>query len=141
MKKILYTVVAFGLVYLFCSSFFIVLVPPDKNELIGKYESKYDKMKYLLYIMPNGESILTVKKDDKTIYQNRCKSWKIEKMDYRTLPIYNLSFRDCDGMDFSSIIERNLLFKLQIGNNGSELKRIDPDANIFYQKSRDKGAR
>ena len=85
-------------------------------------------------ILANGESKFTVKKDNLIIYEDNCKSLEIEKVDYRTIPAYNLSFRKCDKMDSYAILKRDMFFNLIIGNNGSELKRIDPDANVFYQK-------
>lgn len=134
MKKFIYAVMALGLIYLFSSSFFIVLVSPHEQELVGNYKSEYDNKQYSLSILSNGESIFTVKKDNIVIYQDKCKAWGVNKLDYRTLPIYYLSFKECDKMDSSSILERDMFFNILIGNNGSELKRIDPDANVFYRK-------
>jgi hypothetical protein len=134
MKKAILTIVSLGLIYIFSSSFFINIVPPTKEELLGDYKSEYDNQKYTLSIAANGESKFTVKKDNLLIYEDSCQSLEIEEVDYRTFSTYNLSFDKCDKMDSSAILERDIFFNLIIGNNGSELKRIDPDANVFYKK-------
>jgi len=134
MKKNVLIVISLGICYIIMSSFFINIVPPTKKELLGEYKSQYNNKKYTLSLLDNGESKFIVKKDDLIIYKDTCKSWEIEKAHYRTFPKYSLSFEKCDKMDSSTILERDKFFNIIIGNNGSELKRIDPDANIFYRK-------
>jgi hypothetical protein len=134
MKKIVLLILSLGLIYIFSSDFFINIVPPTKKELSGDYKSEYNNRKYNLSILANGESKFTVKKDNLITYEDNCKSLEIEKVGYRALPAYNVSFRKCDKMDSYAILKRDMFFNLIIGNNGSELKRIDPDANVFYQK-------
>ena len=134
MKKVALIIVGFVLIYIFSSSFFINIVPPKKEELLGDYKSTHDNKKYTLSILSNGESKFIVESNGSIIYEDQCRSWEMKKLDYRTFSIYNLSFTQCNKMDSSAILERDIFFNVIIGNNGSELKRIDPDANVFYRK-------
>lgn len=123
-----------SLVYLILSSYFINIAPPIRKELIGRYESRYEKFDYLLIIDSNNTSVFTVRNNKKIIYTDICKNFHIEKLHYRTLAEYQVSFKNCKQMNSNAILKRGLFFNILIGNNGSEVKRIDPDSNVFYEK-------
>jgi hypothetical protein len=120
--------------YYVLSSFFINLYPPQKDEILGKYTSTYDDKIYILDIDKNGTCNFVVKENNIIIYSENCTSHEVASQKYRTFTEYSIYFNKCEKMNSSAILKRDYLFNLLIGNNGTELKRIDPDSNIFYKK-------
>ena len=127
-------IILFITLYYVLSNFFINLFPPKKNELYGQYINNYDNKVYILDIDKNGTSNFIVKENNTVIYSDNCTSYKLESQKYRTFKEYSIDFSNCKKMNSSAILKRDYLFNLLIGNNGTELKRIDPDANVFYRK-------
>jgi len=127
-------IITLFITYYLLSDFFINLYPPQEDEIIGRYTSHHDDKSYTLDIKKNGTSNFIVKKNNIIIYSENCISYKLESQKYRTFTEYSIDFNKCNKMDSSAILKRDYLFNLQIGNNGTELKRIDPDSNIFYKK-------
>ena len=119
---------------LILSSYMINFFPPTKKELLGIYESIYNEKHYYMDLNESGSVTFMVKKLKKIIYHDFCKNYKIEQVKYKKLSEYRIVFSDCQGMDSSAILNRQLNFDIIIGNNGTELQRIDPDENIFYKK-------
>ena len=134
MKKNILLIGVIIIVYVVASKFFINLIPPTEEELVGEYESTYENKQYKLIILPDKTTTFEVSKNNNIIYKDSCKSYNLFKVKYRTFPIYNLSFNNCKKMDSNTILERGLLFNILIGNNGSELRRIDPDVNVYFKK-------
>ena len=108
--------------------------PPTKKELLGIYESIYNEKYYYMDLNESGSVTFMVKKLKKIIYYDFCKNYKIEQVKYKKLSEYRIVFSGCQSMDSSAILDRQLNFDIIIGNNGTELQRIDPDENIFYKK-------
>jgi len=134
MKSLLkFSIFTIGLFFIL-SSFIINFFPPTKKELIGTYISSYNGKNYYLDINKSGNTNFIVKNANKIIYRDICRNYEIAQVKYKKLSEYRVVFTECQGMDSSAILERNILFNLQIGNNGSEFKRIDPDSNVFYNK-------
>ena len=134
MKKIMFFTIMIAIIYLISSNFFINLIPPTEKELIGIYTSKYEDKQYELILTSDKVAKFKVIKNNNIIYTDECKIYHVEKIEYKIFPIYNLTFDNCEKMDSNTILERDIWFNILIGNNGSELKRIDPDANIYFKK-------
>ena len=134
MKKYIWIVGILVTGYLIASSFFIDFFPATEKELIGSYESSYEGKVYRLVISSDKTVKFEVKKNNTIIYQDICRDYNLGISDYRAFPIATLSFNKCKNMNSHAILKRDLWFNILIGNNGSELKRIDPDANVYYQK-------
>jgi len=112
----------------------IYIIPIDKNELIGKYESKYQGIIYKLELEENGHCIMISFSEDKQILENEiCKEWKVGTVNYRALPINTISCNMCQEMDFTMNIDRDF-FGIKIDNPGSSFKRIDGDNSVYFRK-------
>jgi hypothetical protein len=134
MRRNVWIIFIVGILYFISSNFFIYLLPPSEEELFGEYTSLFENREYRLNLLPSKVAIFEVKENNNIVYKEKCESFHIEKMTYRTFPIYNLSFNNCSKMDSNAILDRSIFFNIMIGNNGTEIKRIDPDANVYYQK-------
>ena len=120
--------------YMIASSFFIDFFPATEKELIGSYESHYEGKVYRLVISADKTAIFEVVENNNTIYQDICRNFNLKTANYRVFPIYTLSFNKCKNMNSHTILKRDLWFNILIGNNGSELRRIDPDTNVYFKK-------
>ena len=120
--------------YIIASNFFINFFPPTEKELAGNYESHYENKVYRLMISSDKTVSLEVKKNNTILYQDTCRNYSLKMEDYGVFPIATLSFNKCKNMDSNTILKRDLWFNVLIGNNGSELRRIDPDENIYFKK-------
>jgi hypothetical protein len=134
MKKILWIIATFALLYIIASKIFIYIAPPTEEEIVGKYFSKFEEKEYILTISSDKKSKLKVLQNGKVFYEDECEKYHIEKAHYRTFSTYYLAFSKCKQMDSHAILKRGLLFNILIGNDGTEMERIDPDANVFYRQ-------
>ena len=134
MKNKILMIILLIIGYIIASKFFIDFFPVKEQELVGKYESSYEGKKYSLVIAPDKTVEFKVTENNNIIYQDTCKDYNIETEKYRVFPIHILSFNKCKNMDSNTDIKRDLWFNILIGNNGSELKRIDPDSNVYFKK-------
>ncbi len=134
MKRYIWIIGILAIGYIIASNFFINFFPPTEKELAGNYESHYENKVYRLMISSDKTVSLEVKKNNTILYQDTCRDYSLEMEDYGVFPIATLSFNKCKNMDSNTMLKRDLWFNVLIGNNGSELRRIDPDENIYFKK-------
>ena len=134
MKRYMWIIGILAIGYIIASNFFINFFPPTEKELAGNYESHYENKVYRLMISSDKTVSLEVTKNNTILYQDTCRDYSLEMEDYGVFPIATLSFNKCKNMDSNTILKRDLWFNVLIGNNGSELRRIDPDENIYFKK-------
>lgn len=123
------------IILLVINNLLVYVYPVSPKELEGNYTSLFENIEYTMVIKKNGYSVITAKNklNNKILNIEQCKKIDIKNIHYRTLPIHTVSFSKCSDMDFDAYVDRDL-FGIKIGNNGTEMKRIDPDLNVYFRK-------